>query len=314
MSVVQALNSFQQLGSVRLVASSNQSGTYFNGANNTGVGATFTYATGALTIDSVVVALNDYVLLAGQTLAYQNGIYQCTQAGATGVAAILTRRGDMQCIEQVQLGAYVPVSAGTAFGGSVWTIVEPKPAAIGVPATSGANNINFATITAAGSSLYLQVANDLSDVASVPTTLLNLGLGPTVINYATVAITAAQFNGMYAAPKLLVAAPGANKLLVLDKVQLLMTYGSAAYAAGGVAAVQYDSTANGAGVIASTTLAAATFQATASTGWNFNAGVVAETFSTCVNKGLYLSNITGAFTTGDSDMVAHIWYKVIPTV
>ena len=136
----------------------------------------------------------------------------------------------------------------------------------------------------------------------------------TLLHYAAVAITAAQFNGMYAAPKLLVAAPGANKLIVLDKVQLLMTYGTAAYAAGGVAAVQYDSTVNGAGVIASTTLAAATFQATASTGWNFNAGVVAETFSTCVNKGLYLSNITGAFTTGDSAMVAHVWYKIIPTV
>ncbi len=314
MAVVQALNSFQQLGAVRLVASSNQSGTYFNGSNNDGVGATFTYATGALTIDSVAVALNDFVLLAGQTAGYQNGIYQCTQAGATGVAAVLTRRGDMQCVEQIQLGGFVPVYAGTAFGGSVWQVVEPRPAAMGAPASGTANDINFATITAAGSSLYLQVANDLSDVDDVETSRTNLDLGPDVINYATVAITAAQFNGMYAAPKLLVAAPGANKLLVLDKMQLLMTYNSAAYAAGGVAAVQYDSTANGAGVIASTTLAAATFQATASTGWNFNAGVVAETFTTCVNKGLYLSNITGAFTTGDSNMVAHIWYKVIPTV
>ena len=136
----------------------------------------------------------------------------------------------------------------------------------------------------------------------------------TTINYTTVAITAAEFNGMYAAPKLLVAAPGANRLLVLDKVDLLMTYVSANYAAGGVVAVQYDSTANGAGVIASTTLSAATFQAAASTGFMFNTGVVPQTFSTCVNKGLYLSNVTGAFTTGDSPFVAHIWYKNIPTV
>lgn len=313
-TVAAALNSFQQLGAVRLVASSNQTGTYFNGNNNNGNGATFTYATGTLTIDSVLVALNDYVLLAGQTLAYQNGIYQCTQAGAVGVAAVLQRRGDLQNIEQVRLGHYVPVAAGTAFGGSVWTVIEPKPAAIGVPVVSGNNNINFATVTAAGSSLYLQVANNLSDVASVPTSLLSLGLGPTVINYATVAITAAQFNGMYAAPKLLIAAPGANKLIVLKQMQLLMTYVSANYTAGGVVAAQWDSTANGAGVIASTTLSAATFQASASTGFNFNSGVVPETFTTTVNKGLYLSNITGAFTTGDSTFVAHIWYSVIPTV
>lgn len=135
----------------------------------------------------------------------------------------------------------------------------------------------------------------------------------TTINYTTVAITAAEFNGMYAAPKLLVAAPGANRLLVLDKVDLLMTYGAANYAAGGVVAVQYDDTVNGAGVIASTTRAAADFQAAASTGFVFNGGVVPQTFSTCVNQGLYLSNITGAFTTGDSTFVAHIWYKDIPT-
>lgn len=143
--------------------------------------------------------------------------------------------------------------------------------------------------------------------------ILSSMVSPLLIKYASVAITAAEFNGMYAAPKLLVAAAGANTLIVPVQVQLLMTYGAAAYAAGGVAAVQWDSTANGAGVIASTTLSAATFQATASTGFVFNAGVVPETFTTTVNKGLYLSNITGAFTTGDSDFVAHIWYRVIPT-
>ncbi len=144
--------------------------------------------------------------------------------------------------------------------------------------------------------------------------VLSSMISPLIRKYTTVAITAAEFNGMYAAPKLLLAAGGANTLQVIDQLQLVMTYGSANYAAGGVAAVQYDSTANGAGVIASTTLAAATFQAAASTTFTMNAGVVALPFTTTVNKGLYLSNITGAFTTGDSAMVAHIWYRTIPTV
>ena len=158
--------------------------------------------------------------------------------------------------------------------------------------TSITTNVTLATYAAIGSISSAQV-------------------NPNLIQYASVAITAAQFNGMYAAPKLLVAAGGANTLLVLDKVQLLETYGAAAFAGGGVAAVQYDSTANGAGIIASSTLSAATFQVTASTAFNFNAGVVPQPFSTAVNKGLYLSNVTGAFTTGDSDLVAHIWYKEI---
>lgn len=144
--------------------------------------------------------------------------------------------------------------------------------------------------------------------------VLSSMISPLVRKYTTVAISAAEFNGMYAAPKLLVAAGGANTLVVLDQLQLVMTYGAANYAAGGAAAVQYDSTANGAGVIASSTLSAATFQAAASTTFTMNAGVVALPFTTTVNKGLYLSNITAAFTTGDSPMVAHVWYRVIPTV
>lgn len=160
-----------------------------------------------------------------------------------------------------------------------------------------------------------KLASDaVSTVKILDSNVTSPKLDPLLLHYASVSISAAQFNGMYAAPKLLVAAPGANKILVLDKLQLVMTYGSANYAAGGVAAVQFDLTANGAGIIASTTLAAATFQAAASSVFTFNGGVVVEPFTTCVNKGLYLSNITAAFTTGDSAMVAHCWYKVIPTV
>ncbi len=163
--------------------------------------------------------------------------------------------------------------------------------------------------SAGGVATGVVMSGDATMVASGALTLAS-----TLQKYAAVAVSAAEFNGMYAAPKLLVAAGGANTLLVIDKVQLAMTYNAAAYAAGGVAAVQYDSTVNGAGVIASTTLAAATFQAAASTTFSFNPGVVALPFATTVNKGLYLSNITGAFTTGNSAMVAHVWYKVIPTV
>lgn len=181
-----------------------------------------------------------------------------------------------------------------------------------------ANIVNLAVTTAKIDNLAVTTGK-IADLAVTTgkiaaNTIVSGNLSASLLQYATVAVTAAQFNGMYAAPKLLIAAGGANTLIVVQQVQLLMTYVSAAYAAGGVAAVQYDATANGAGVIASTTLSAATFQAAASTGFVFNAGVVPETFTTCVNKGLYLSNVTGAFTTGDSTFVAHIWYRVIPTV
>ena len=131
--------------------------------------------------------------------------------------------------------------------------------------------------------------------------------------YASVAITAAEFNGMYAAPKLLIAAPGANKLIVVDRMELVMTYVSANYAAGGVVAAQYDNTVHGAGVLATNSEAAADFFAAASTTFMFNGSLVLAPFSTSVNKGLYLSNATGAFTTGDSTWVAKIHYRIIAT-
>ncbi len=142
-----------------------------------------------------------------------------------------------------------------------------------------------------------------------------------LLRVASVAITAAEWNGMYAAPKLLIAAPGANKLIVVDRMELVMTFVSAAYAAGGVVAAQWDLTANGAGQHATNTEAAADFFAAASSAFMFvgNSGNANTTdgglvpLTANVNKGLYLSNKTGAFTTGDGTWVAKIHYRIIAT-
>lgn len=144
------------------------------------------------------------------------------------------------------------------------------------------------------------------------------GYGVNNINlYASVAVSAAEFNGAYAAPKLLIAAPGANKQIIVDRLEMVMTFVSAGFAAGGVVFAQYDSTANGAGVKATNTEAAADFFATASSTFAF-LGTSGNTvgilpFTTTVNKGLYLSNATGAFTTGDSTFVVKIHYRIIAT-
>jgi hypothetical protein len=159
-------------------------------------------------------------------------------------------------------------------------------------------------------------SNDLTYVLhrNASGNLISAGIAPSILLYNTVAITAAEFNGMYAAPKLLVAAPGANLMHVLERAVLVQTYGSAAFANGGNAAVQYDDTANGAGTLASAAVSAASFQATASTSYMFEGALAAGTFATTVNTGLYLSNLTGAFDTGDSTFVMHMWYRTIETV
>jgi len=145
--------------------------------------------------------------------------------------------------------------------------------------------------------------------------VLSSMVSPLLLKYIAVPITAAEFNGMYDAPKLLIAAGGADTLIVVEQMVLAMTFVSAQYAAGGVVAAQYDSTVHGAGVLITAAEAAADFTgAAASTTFRSLTSTAVAPFATSVNKGVYLSNQTAAFTTGDSTFVAHLWYRTVPTV
>jgi len=258
------------------------------------------------------------------TIVTDDTLAEITTAGYLSSAAIMAdiealQNGEFQWADtDIVLISYAPDFLVAFFKyDAVNATFIANPAAGGLSNTllDGRIFVGNAANVATGVAMTGDVTTTNAGVTAIGANkVLSSMISPLVRKYTTVAITAAQFNGMYAAPKLLVAAGGANTLVVIDQLQLVMTYVSANYAAGGVAAVQYDSTANGAGVIASSTLAADTFQAAASTTFTMNAGVVALPFTTTVNKGLYLSNITGAFTTGDSTFVAHIWYRIIPTV
>lgn len=144
----------QNLTAVALISGTNVSSTYSNGPTNNGVGATLTVAASSLTIDSVVTVVGDRVLLAGQTSSFQNGIYQVTSIGTT---VVLTRSGDFQSIEQMQLGATVAAYAGTGNAGRTFTLISPLPGAVGVDgivfsaptaAVSGATVLNHIAVFA----------------------------------------------------------------------------------------------------------------------------------------------------------------------
>lgn len=142
-----------------------------------------------------------------------------------------------------------------------------------------------------------------------------LELKPTYLNVVEVSLTAAQFNGMYATPVQVIAAPGANKAIVVNHAVLNMTFVSAQYAAGGAVGLQYGNSAHLAGAAASATEAATDFTgAAASTLFRFGAGLsTGALVSAAANTAVYISNATGAFTTGDSTFKLWIWYEVIPT-
>src|SRR6185312_4707629 len=95
---------------VRLVSTSNIAGTYYNGPNNNGVDATLTIAASSLTIDSVLCAVGDRVLLQTQTNVWEQGIY-IVQLIASSV--VLQRSFDQQSLEQLHAGENVAVGAGS---------------------------------------------------------------------------------------------------------------------------------------------------------------------------------------------------------
>lgn len=136
-------------------------------------------------------------------------------------------------------------------------------------------------------------------------------LDASTIQYAVVSVNAASFLGAYATPVQLVAAPGANKQIVLHGASFFLDYGTTQFAAGGAVHIQYDNTANGAGVQASGTIAAAGINAaTADSTFQLSGTQAVGLASATVNKGLFLSNATAAFTTGDSVFKVAVWYSV----
>jgi len=149
------------------------------------------------------------------------------------------------------------------------------------------------------------------------TVLLNFGfVASGGINYfpqhATVSLSAAQINGMAAAPVQLVAAPGAGKTLVVDKVAIRLTRSATAFASGGVGIVQYGPTVTGGGIQALDSTIAATFftGAAGASETVRNGAVMSDTGTTLQNLGLFISNQTGAFTTGTGTATVDVWYRL----
>jgi hypothetical protein len=103
--------------------------TYANGTS--GVGATLTAsATGTLTIDGVLTALNDRILVKNQVDQEQNGIYRVSTAGAIGVAFILTRALDMNEAAEFP-SAFTFTEEGTANADNGFVCTTNAPVVVG---------------------------------------------------------------------------------------------------------------------------------------------------------------------------------------
>ena len=180
-----------------------------------------------------------------------------------------------------------------------------------LPVTPNVTISAIATIGAGGVGTAQLQAGAVTSTILANGAVGNAQINADLVQYVKVPMTAAQWLGMYAAPFILIAAPGAGLLTVVHKCVIETTFVSAANAAGGVWGLQYANTVHGAGTAASGTQTAATaFWAASST--TFMPGATESAASaTTVNEGVYISNLTQAFTTGDSTYNVHLWYSTV---
>jgi hypothetical protein len=143
--------------------------TYANGA--AGVGATLTNNStlAAFMLDGVSLSLNDRVLIKNQSTQAQNGSYTVTTVGSGAAAWILTRSTDYDQAAEILPGTVFPIASGTVNANTSWIETDTVT-------TVGTDAIFFSQFTY-NSMTFLQVANNLSDVANVASSRSNLGLG-----------------------------------------------------------------------------------------------------------------------------------------
>lgn len=133
---------------------------------------------------------------------------------------------------------------------------------------------------------------------------------------ASVSLNQAAVQGMYATPVQIIAAV-ANKVIIPVRATVYTNFNTTAFAGGGVAILQYDSTANGAGTNSLTaTFPDAEITAASSQIYSLG-GMVASAMTGITNKGLFFSNQTGAFTGGNAAstiVISVSYYLVTATV
>lgn len=133
------------------------------------------------------------------------------------------------------------------------------------------------------------------------------------IQHKSFTLTAANLIAMYTTPVEIIAAQGAGKSIVVQKLTFSITRTSTAFTGGGAVIFQYAATANGAGTQAlDSTIAAAVVTGAAGVSKSFrNGAVISDSANTVTeNVGLFISNATAVFAAGTGTVTGEVWYYV----
>ena len=133
------VNGLDVKDSVRVGTTANLSATYNNSA-----GTLIASASGAITIDSVSLAISDRILVKNQTASAQNGIYKVTTVGSGSASYVLTRTDDGNTGDKLSGGSFFFIEEGTNNGDNGFVSTHD-----GIP-TLGTTSIVFVQFSGAG--------------------------------------------------------------------------------------------------------------------------------------------------------------------
>jgi hypothetical protein len=159
-------------------------------------------------------------------------------------------------------------------------------------------------------------AGSITGAEIAANTVTSANVATNLIQYlAVVGLTAVQIEGMYAAPILIMPAPPAGSMIVINDATINLTGATAAFAGGGVIALQYGNAVHGAGSGAGTGVAAATWNGFGTTNSSITMinGNDGEASANTNAAAIYLSNATAAFTGGTNSLTnLYIHYSIVP--
>ncbi len=104
---------FEFKDSVIVATTANLTATYDNGASGIGASLTNSGAQAALTIDGVLLSIDDRVLVKNQSAPAENGVYVVIDEGSVATNWILARATDYDEPSSMTAGAFIAVESGT---------------------------------------------------------------------------------------------------------------------------------------------------------------------------------------------------------
>jgi len=126
------------------------------------------------TVDGVSLALNDRVLVTGQSTGSENGIYSVTTVGA-GANGTWARSSDADGAGELNAGSITMVTEGTTYADTQWKLTTDDPITIGSTALTFVRNGNaaFGVVAVSGQSDLVsdQIGDTLTLVAGSNVTL-----------------------------------------------------------------------------------------------------------------------------------------------